>query len=112
MLLGTAWLKSSLWRAASSIVDYDVLVISTLALEKDGDASGVVSTLGTAPKGSHGKDLLLVIEGETKVSILYLYFIFLPQFKRVSLIDFLKNFDLFVYIFEQICLFCVFRSSR
>jgi hypothetical protein len=58
-------LKSSLWRAASSIVDYDVLVISTLALEKDGDASGVVSTLGTAPKGSQGKDLLLVIEGET-----------------------------------------------
>jgi hypothetical protein len=61
---GPATLKSSLWRAASSIVDYDVSVISTLALEKGGDASGVVSTLGTAPKGADSKDLLLVIEGE------------------------------------------------
>ncbi len=60
---GPATLKSSLWRAASSIVDYDVSVISTLALEKGGDASGVVSTLGTAPKGADSKDLLLVIEG-------------------------------------------------
>jgi hypothetical protein len=56
-------LKSSLWRAASSIVDYDVSVVSTLALEKGGDASVVVSTLGTVAKGAAAKDLLLVIEG-------------------------------------------------
>ncbi len=56
-------MKSSLWRAASSIVDYDVSVVSTLALEKGGDASVVVSTLGTVAKGAAAKDLLLVIEG-------------------------------------------------
>ena len=53
-----------MWRAASSIFDYDIAVISTLAIEKGGDASGIVATLGSAPKGSHPKDLLLVIEGE------------------------------------------------
>jgi len=34
-----------------------------LALEKGGDASVVVSTLGTVAKGAGLKDLLLVIEG-------------------------------------------------
>ena len=56
-------MKTSLWRAASSIVDYDVSIVSTLALEKGGDASVVVSTLGTGAKGAGSKDLLLVIEG-------------------------------------------------
>ena len=56
-------MKTSLWRAASSIVDYDVSIVSTLALEKGGDASVVVSTLGTVAKGAGSKDLLLVIEG-------------------------------------------------
>jgi hypothetical protein len=63
-------LKSSLWRAASSIVDYDVSVVSTLALEKGGDASVVVSTLGTVAKGAAAKDLLLVIEGSFSELIL------------------------------------------
>jgi hypothetical protein len=65
-------LKSSLWRAASSIVDYDVSVVSTLALEKGGDASVVVSTLGTVAKGAAAKDLLLVIEGSFLLTFLKL----------------------------------------
>jgi hypothetical protein len=65
-------LKSSLWRAASSIVDYDVSVVSTLALEKGGDASVVVSTLGTVAKGAAAKDLLLVIEGSFLLTYLKL----------------------------------------
>ena len=93
---GPASMKTSLWRAASSIVDYDVSIVSTLALEKGGDASVVVSTLGSVVKGAGSKDLLLVIEGAQLLPMLIATKIVILQWGHKGLTADIYNLNAFL----------------